>query len=64
MDLENLEKKVNQIIYTLDTICDANIITLAQAVFEIFCSTFTSGSNLQILDILSAFKQKEMLENS
>ena len=30
--------KVNQVIYTLDTICDPNIKTLAQAVLEIFCS--------------------------
>ena len=29
MDLETL-LKVNQVIYTLDTICDPNIITLAQ----------------------------------
>ena len=26
--------KVNQVIYTLDTICDPNIMTLAQAVLE------------------------------
>ena len=30
--------KVNQVIYILDTICDPNIMTLAQAVLEIFCS--------------------------
>ena len=29
---------VNQVIYTLDTICDLNIMTLALAVLEIFCS--------------------------
>ena len=29
---------VNQVIYTLDTICELNIMTLAQAVLEIFCS--------------------------
>ena len=35
MDLENLTK-VNQVIYTLDTICDPNITTLAQAFHETF----------------------------
>ena len=28
--------KVHQVIYTLDTICDPNIMTLAQTVLEIF----------------------------
>ena len=37
MDLQNFTK-VNQVIYTLDTIYDSNIITQAQAVFDIFCS--------------------------
>ena len=36
MDLKNLPKSY-QDIYTLDTICDPNIMTLAQAVLEIFC---------------------------
>ena len=35
--------KVGQIIYTLDTICDPNIKTLAQAVLEIFCSQASIG---------------------
>ena len=30
--------KVNQVIYTLDTIYDPNFMTLAQAVLEIVCS--------------------------
>ena len=30
--------KVNQIIYTLDTISEPNIMILAQAVLQIFCS--------------------------
>ena len=30
--------KINQVVYTLDTIYDSNIMTLAQAVLEIFCS--------------------------
>ena len=30
--------KVNQVIYTLDTIYEPNIMILAQAVLEIFCS--------------------------
>ena len=30
--------KVNQVIYTLDTICMPNTMTLAQAVLQIFCS--------------------------
>ena len=29
---------VNQVIYTLDTICEPNIMTLAQGVLKIFCS--------------------------
>ena len=37
MDLQNFTK-VNQVIYTIDTICDSNIMTLAQAVLDIFCS--------------------------
>ena len=37
MDLQNFTK-VNQVIYTLDTIYAPNIMTLAQAVLEIFCS--------------------------
>ena len=34
---ENLPK-VNQVTYTVDKICDPNIMTLAQAVYEILCS--------------------------
>ena len=30
--------KVNQVMYMLDTICNSNILILAQAVLEIFCS--------------------------
>ena len=35
--------KVNQVVYTLDTIYDSNIMTLAQAVLEIFCSQASIG---------------------
>ena len=35
--------KVDQVIYTLDTIFDPNIKTLAQAVLEIFCSQASIG---------------------
>ena len=42
MDLENFTK-VNQVIYTLNTICDPNIMTLAQAVLKIFCSHASIG---------------------
>ena len=35
--------KVNQVIYTLDTICDPNIMTLAQAALEIFRSQASIG---------------------
>ena len=35
--------KANQVIYTLDTICDPNIMNLAQAVLEIFCSQASIG---------------------
>ena len=31
-------KKVKQVIYTLDTICEPNIMILVQAVLQIFCS--------------------------
>ena len=34
---------INQVIYTLDTIYDLNIMTLAQAVLEIFCSQGSTG---------------------
>ena len=44
MNLENFTK-VNQVIYTLDTICDPNIMTLAQVVLEIFCSQSSIGSS-------------------
>ena len=37
IDVENFTK-INQVIYTLDTSYDPNIMTLAQAVLEIFCS--------------------------
>ena len=40
--LENFAK-VNQVIYTLDVICEPNIMTLAQAVLEIFCSQGSIG---------------------
>ena len=42
MDLQNLPK-VNQVIYTVDTISDSNIMTLAQEVCEIFCSHASIG---------------------
>ena len=35
--------KVNQVIYTLDTSCDLNIMTLAQAVLEKFYSQAPIG---------------------
>ena len=40
--IENLPN-VNQVIYTLDTICEPNIMTLAQAVLEIFCPQGSIG---------------------
>ena len=42
MHLEILPK-VNQVICTLDKICDPNIMTLAQAVLEIFCLQASIG---------------------
>ena len=42
MALKNLPK-FNQVIYTLDTIKDLNIMTLAQAILEIFCSQASIG---------------------
>ena len=38
MALKEILLKFNQVIYTLDTIKDLNIMTLAQAILEIFCS--------------------------
>ena len=35
--------KVNQVIFTLDTLCEPNIMTLAQAVLEIFWSQGSTG---------------------
>ena len=35
--------KVNQVIYTVDTICNPNIKTLNQEVLEIFCSQASIG---------------------
>ena len=35
--------KVNQAIYTLDTICDSNILTLAKEALEVFCSQASDG---------------------
>ena len=37
--------KVNQVIYTLDTIYDPNIMTLAETVLEMFCSQAYIGHN-------------------
>ena len=37
--------KNNQVIFTLDTICDSIIVTLAQAVLEIFSSQASMGNN-------------------
>ena len=42
MDLDNLAK-VNQVIYTLHTICDPNIMTLVVAVLKMFCSQASIG---------------------
>ena len=42
MALQNFTK-FNQVIYTLDTIFDSNIMTLAQAILEIFCSQASIG---------------------
>ena len=42
MDLENFTKN-DQVINTLDTICGPNIMTLAQAVLEIFSSQASIG---------------------
>ena len=33
---EKGERKANQVIYTLETVCDPNIMTLAQAVLRYF----------------------------
>ena len=42
-NIERILPKVNQVIYTLDTFCEPNIMTLAQAVLEIFCSQGSIG---------------------
>ena len=36
-NIDRILPKVNQVIYTLDTICGPNIMILAQAVLYIFC---------------------------
>ena len=41
-------RKASLVIYTLDTISDANSMTLAQAVLEIFCSQASIGFNEKI----------------
>ena len=38
LHIKQMILKVNQVIYTLDTICELNIMTLAQAVLEILYS--------------------------
>ena len=35
--------RINQVIYTLDTICEPNIMTLDQVVLKIFCSQGSIG---------------------
>ena len=37
-NIHRILPKVYQVIYTLDTICEPNIMVLAQALLEIFCS--------------------------
>ena len=37
--------KVNQVIYTLDTICYSNVMILAQAVLDVFVLKLLSGYN-------------------
>ena len=37
-DIYKILPKVNQVMYMLGTICEPNIMILAPAVFEIFCS--------------------------
>ena len=59
MDLEN------QVSYTLDTICDPNIMTLAQAVLEIFClqasiikmKNFEKGNNSAMTNLMDKKKK-------
>ena len=36
-NIDKILSKLNQAIYTLDTICEPNIMILAQAVLQIFC---------------------------
>ena len=36
-DIDRILPQVNQAIYTLDTICEPNIMILAQVVLQIFC---------------------------
>ena len=42
MALQNFTK-INQVIYSLDTIYDSNIMILAQVFLEIFCSQASIG---------------------
>ena len=38
-----MTRKANEVINTLDIICDSNIMTLGQAVDDIFCSQASIG---------------------
>ena len=42
-NINRILPKVNQVIYTLDTICELNIMILAQAVLQIFCWQVSIG---------------------
>ena len=55
MDLENFTNG-NQVIYTLDTICEHNSMTLAQAVLEIFCSQDYLIHEIKISEKDNSFK--------
>ena len=42
-NIDRILPKVNQVIYTLDTICEPDIMILAQAVLQLFCRQGSIG---------------------
>ena len=60
--------KVNQVICTLDTIFDPNIMTLAKAVLQIFCSQLSLAYNEKkekgdnsVMDLETLTKNKQVI---
>ena len=63
MDFENLPK-ANQIIFTLDTICDPNIITLSKACLRYFVHKLQLAYNGKTEKENNSFMDLEILTES